>query len=102
MDGCFSDPCMNGGTCTTSPNGNFNCTCIYGYSGLNCHECMLMLYTVYIFIVKTNFLKKNLKYLILLCYFVEIQNIKFTRKRFEVLEVEINQKIYIFDISWPG
>ena len=38
-DGCYSHPCLNGGKCTTDANGNYNCTCIIGFYGVNCQFC---------------------------------------------------------------
>jgi hypothetical protein len=32
---CASNPCENGGSCTDNVNG-YSCTCIGGYTGINC------------------------------------------------------------------
>ena len=34
---CDSDPCLNGGTCTSSPDG-FVCSCTPGFTGLWCEN----------------------------------------------------------------
>lgn len=34
--GCISEPCMNGGTCTNAPGGNYSCECEDGFSGYSC------------------------------------------------------------------
>ena len=34
-DPCFSNPCLNGGTCTRVGN-SYNCVCTEGYEGTNC------------------------------------------------------------------
>ncbi len=35
MNMCRSDPCLNGGTCSNSPN-TFECTCAPGFNGSTC------------------------------------------------------------------
>ena len=40
---CFSNPCMNGGTCLDETYG-YRCSCRVGYSGINCQrKCKLHL-----------------------------------------------------------
>jgi Notch-like protein len=34
---CSSDPCNNGGTCKDLVN-KYECTCVAGYDGMNCHN----------------------------------------------------------------
>ena len=34
-DPCHSNPCLNGGACSSS-GGNYNCSCPIGYSGDDC------------------------------------------------------------------
>lgn len=36
---CFSNPCLNGGTCTVDSNGAYYCTCPDFYNGQNCNIC---------------------------------------------------------------
>lgn len=38
VNACFNNPCLNGGTCTTSGN-SYVCTCPTFYSGINCQIC---------------------------------------------------------------
>ena len=33
---CDSDPCLNGGTCTSSDDNTYNCSCGLGFSGSRC------------------------------------------------------------------
>ena len=35
IDECSSDPCKHGGNCTNLIN-QYNCTCVEGYTGLDC------------------------------------------------------------------
>ena len=35
VDACHSNPCLNGGMCSSS-GGSYNCSCPIGYSGDNC------------------------------------------------------------------
>ncbi|XP_013792373.1 delta and Notch-like epidermal growth factor-related receptor, partial [Limulus polyphemus] len=35
---CKENPCKNGGTCVSSGDGNYNCTCVNGTTGRNCSE----------------------------------------------------------------
>ena len=37
VDPCLSQPCINGGYCSSS-NSSFYCQCPYGYSGYYCEE----------------------------------------------------------------
>ena len=39
IDDCEKKPCQNGGTCIDKVNG-YMCTCIKGYTGLNCETGM--------------------------------------------------------------
>ena len=46
--GCDSDPCMNGGVCNDTIDGDgYTCTCAPGYTGDVCQTCMY--YVLYIF-----------------------------------------------------
>lgn len=31
---CSSNPCQNGGVCVLLPNGQYNCSCLSGYTGI--------------------------------------------------------------------
>jgi len=44
---CSSHPCQNGGICGLLPNGQFNCSCSSGYTGI---------YIIYIIRYKNLFL----------------------------------------------
>lgn len=33
---CNSNPCMNGGSCVLTSSNSFQCTCLVGFTGLNC------------------------------------------------------------------
>ena len=33
---CSTNPCLNGGQCSTRLNGNYHCECVPGYTGINC------------------------------------------------------------------
>lgn len=35
-DGCASDPCENGGGCTSLDDGAFSCQCLEGFDGPTC------------------------------------------------------------------
>ncbi|OPL20546.1 hypothetical protein AM593_03816, partial [Mytilus galloprovincialis] len=35
---CWSSPCLNGGTCTVTSNGQFSCRCPSGITGPNCER----------------------------------------------------------------
>ena len=35
IDECADKPCQNGGNCTEGVN-NYNCSCVPGYTGINC------------------------------------------------------------------
>ena len=35
-DPCFSEPCENGANCTAITRDVYNCSCVPGYSGVNC------------------------------------------------------------------
>lgn len=39
IDECFSNPCLNGGTCVDQVNG-YVCNCRLGYKGNNCQTDM--------------------------------------------------------------
>lgn len=34
---CLSEPCLNGGTCTSN-QGSYKCTCPSGFNGNNCEN----------------------------------------------------------------
>ena len=47
IDECDSDPCLNGGTCTTPELDTYLCTCIIGYTGLHCETSICNYYYIY-------------------------------------------------------
>lgn len=42
-DPCESNPCINGGNCTTIDSLNFQCECIDGFAGVNCGTGMTLI-----------------------------------------------------------
>ena len=50
---CESNPCTNGGTCTTMTS-SYRCLCVEGFRGINCqgafHNYSLKIYEVMTFI----------------------------------------------------
>ena len=45
---CETNPCANGGTCRNT-YGNFNCTCLVGYTGAQCETGKHVVRTVRIY-----------------------------------------------------
>lgn len=44
---CFSNPCLNGGTCNVDNSGKYNCACPKLYNGQNCNLCKSRLNKIY-------------------------------------------------------
>ena len=36
LDACLSDPCQNGGSCSSEANVTYSCHCVAGFTGHSC------------------------------------------------------------------
>ena len=45
-DPCFTNPCLNGGSCAENANGGFTCTCTKDFNGKYCGGNFILFYFI--------------------------------------------------------